>query len=291
MCTEWPEAELKESPMKSTLHIPSFRPFRSTISRFQDITHFRIFPIDSQVKISKCHKILSFLSDRQNVHKCVFPYDCLIYHKVLWSDKICRRSSVLKFSAPYGHMLTKISMCHKSFKFLHIKKSISLYSLMTNLLRIKFDWNWMKTVGAAPFEHPKIDSFGKIHRMTLNWAHRITHEKYPTYSASRVPNFHPFCSTISHFQDTVHFRIFPLTLMLKFENFKDRQNIHNFIIIMTALFIIKLGSDRKKTAGLVAFWNVYTPIGSHVNEKEKENHKNFKNENFEKRKKVWRYGG
>ncbi len=79
--------------------------------------------------------------------------------------------------------------------------------------------------------------------------------------------------------------------MLKFENFKDRQNIHNFIIIMTALFIIKLGSDRKKTAGLVAFWNVYTPIGSHVNEKEKENHKNFKNENFEKRKKVWRYGG
>ena len=36
--------------------VPSFHPFRSMINRFWDIPHFR-FPIDSHVKISKCHKI------------------------------------------------------------------------------------------------------------------------------------------------------------------------------------------------------------------------------------------
>ena len=65
-CTEWPQTKLKESGIKSTLHIctitsrvPNFRPFCSTISHFRDIPHFR-FPTDSHVKISKCYQILNF---------------------------------------------------------------------------------------------------------------------------------------------------------------------------------------------------------------------------------------
>ena len=34
----------------------------------------------------------------------------------------------------------------------------------------------------------------------------------------RVPNFHPFCSSDSCFQDFAHFMIFPLTPMLKFQS-------------------------------------------------------------------------
>ncbi len=38
--------------------VPNFRPFRSTISHhdFRDNIHTLGFPIDSHVKISKCHK-------------------------------------------------------------------------------------------------------------------------------------------------------------------------------------------------------------------------------------------
>ncbi len=38
------------------------------------------------------------------------------------------------------------------------------------------------------------------------------------YIRVRVPNFRPFRSTINRFQDVVHFRIFPLTPMLKFQS-------------------------------------------------------------------------
>ena len=67
----------------------------------------------------------------------------------------------------------------------------------------------------------------------------------------RVLNFRQFRSTISHFQDIVHFRIFPLTPMLKFQTatkfliLADCQNIYNFIFsygsLMAALLIIKFG--------------------------------------------------
>ena len=59
--------------------------------------------------------------------------------------------------------------------------------------------------------------------------------------------------------------------------------------IMTALFIIRFGSDRMKTGG-VAF-EIFAPIASHANEKEKTNFKIWKVEILKKRKKaVWRYG-
>ncbi len=52
ICTEWPQTELKDSDMKSILHmefpepgVPNFHPFRSTINRFQDNAHFRIYPL------------------------------------------------------------------------------------------------------------------------------------------------------------------------------------------------------------------------------------------------------
>ncbi len=50
--------------------------------------------------------------------------------------------------------------------------------------------------------------------------------KYPTctymhalsHVGSRAQNFHPFCSTIIHFQDIPHFTIFSLTPMLNFRS-------------------------------------------------------------------------
>ncbi len=76
----------------------------------------------------------------------------------------------------------------------------------------------------------------------------------------RVPNFRPFRSMINHFQDIAHFRIFPLTPMLKFHsaiqflNF-GRSPIYpiTFYSLVPTLFVTKFGSDRTKTGGGVAF--------------------------------------
>ena len=54
---------------------------------------------------------------------------------------------------------------------------------------------------------------------------------------------------------------------------------------MTTVFIIKFGSDQMKIVGAVAFW-IFCPIGSRVNENEKNNCKNLKIENFEKIKTI-----
>ncbi len=40
--------------------VPNFRPFRSTISRFQDIPHFRIFPLTPMLKVQSAIKFLNF---------------------------------------------------------------------------------------------------------------------------------------------------------------------------------------------------------------------------------------
>ena len=60
----------KESGIKSTLHIyvgytvllqvQNFRLFRSTISRFQDIAHVRIFPLTPMLKVQSATKFLIF---------------------------------------------------------------------------------------------------------------------------------------------------------------------------------------------------------------------------------------
>ena len=54
----WEQTVFNESGMKSTIHMhflepraPDSHPFRSTIIRFQDIAHFRIFPMTPIVKL------------------------------------------------------------------------------------------------------------------------------------------------------------------------------------------------------------------------------------------------
>ena len=74
----------------------------------------------------------------------------------------------------------------------------------------------------------------------------------------RVPNFHPFRSMLSRFQDIAHFMIFRLTPMLKFQSatkfLADLQKISiTFYSLLTTLFIITFGSDRMKNGGGVAF--------------------------------------
>ncbi len=91
-----------------------------------------------------------------------------------------------------------------------------------------------------------------------NQTQGIEHGKYPTYMctvAPRVPNFHPFRSTISRFQDIAHLPIDFHVKIPKCHNIFNswqiakRLTLHSF---MTVLLNIKLGPDQIKTAG-VAF--------------------------------------
>ena len=111
--------------------VPNFHPLRSTINRFQDIAHFRFFPSTPMLKFQSATLFL-FLADRQNIYNFAFRHDCRIYHKVwLKSAKNCR-SSVLKFPAPYGPVLTNISKCHTIFNFWQIAKTFTtIYCPMT----------------------------------------------------------------------------------------------------------------------------------------------------------------
>ncbi len=53
---------------------------------------------------------------------------------------------------------------------------------------------------------------------------------YMQYMGPRIPNFHPFRSTIRQFQYITHFRIFPLAPML---NFQVQQKLLIFWQILT----------------------------------------------------------
>ena len=99
--------------------VPNFHPFRSTISHFQDIAHFGIFPLTPMLKFQSATDFLIFGRSPKHItlHSFIalfiiyyiFIIYCLIYHKVwLRSDKNCRRSSILKYPAPYGPVLTKL---------------------------------------------------------------------------------------------------------------------------------------------------------------------------------------
>ncbi len=59
--------KLKESGINSTLHmctvvhrVPNVYPIHSTISRFQDIAHFTIFPMTPLLKFQSATKYLTF---------------------------------------------------------------------------------------------------------------------------------------------------------------------------------------------------------------------------------------
>ena len=127
----------------------------------------------------------------------------------------------------------------------------------TNILTIKFGWYWMKTGGSSSLLY--IRNFAKC----TKWPQTKLKESsiigaLPMCTVvPRVPNFHPFRSTISCFQDIAHFRIFPLTPMLKFQSAINRLPIYTitFHSLMTTLFSVKFGSDRMKNGAGVVFWN------------------------------------
>ncbi len=68
-CTEWPQTKLKESGVKGTCtppmctvvpRVPNFRPFGSTVIRFQDIAQFGIFLLTPVLKFQSAIKCLHF---------------------------------------------------------------------------------------------------------------------------------------------------------------------------------------------------------------------------------------
>ena len=135
-----------------------------------------------------------------------------------WSDENCTRSRVLKFPAPYGSVLTKMSKWHKIFKFWQItKNSYSLNSLMTNMLTMNLDWNWMKTRGAEAFENLNIGNFAKCTEWPQTKLKKsgIKNTLHMCTVVPRVPNFRPFGSTISRFQDIAHSMILPIDSYVK----------------------------------------------------------------------------
>ena len=106
--TEWPQTELKESDMKGTLHmhflgprVPHLHPFRTTINRFQDIVHF--LPLTCKLIFHSAKKSKTWLITK----KINILYSITVANVDIRSDDKCRRSSVWKFPAPYGPVLTK----------------------------------------------------------------------------------------------------------------------------------------------------------------------------------------
>ncbi len=107
---------------------------------FWDIPYFR-FPLDSYVKIQKCHKIFKTWPI---VKKSSSLYSTMVAqcpHKVwLTWDENCGRSSVLKFPPLYGPVLTKISKCHKFLFFARSPESNSLYQPLIMIPGMKIGW-------------------------------------------------------------------------------------------------------------------------------------------------------
>ncbi len=81
----------------------------------------------------------------------------------------------------------------------------------------------------------------------------------------RVPNFHPFCSTISRFPYTAHFKMFPFNHMLKFQSTtkclklsrlpRDVKYPYSTTIVNR---LIKFGCDWMKTRS--SFFETYSPM-------------------------------
>ncbi len=90
------------------------------------------------------------MAHRQNICNFTFCYSCLIHHKVWVRLDKNYWSSILKFPAPYGPVLTKSLKCHINFSFWQITKTfVTFYPPMTSLFIIKFGANPMKIVGVA----------------------------------------------------------------------------------------------------------------------------------------------
>ncbi len=86
---------------------------------------------------------------------------------------------------------------------------------MISIHSIKPGWNW-KSI----FFLNLTSKIFEVQQMTPNWTQEsgMKSNPYKQFLRPWVPNFHPFHCTTSHFKDFAHFRIFPLTPMLKFQS-------------------------------------------------------------------------
>ncbi len=125
---------------------------------------------------------------------------------------------------------------------------------------------WWKLLKEYHFENHRIRNFANCTTWPQNQTQGIRHQKYTQYMCNvvpQVPNFCPFRSAIGHFQDfPIDFRGLPIDSHVKISNchniFKFWQIAKISITVyfpMTALLIIKFGSNQMKTVGGVAFWN------------------------------------
>ncbi len=129
-----------------TVHIgprvPNFHPFRSTISHLQDIAHFTIFPLTAMSKFQSA--TIYFLAVCEKMYNFIFCHDCLIYNK-FGSDRLKTVGIAFpEFSALYGPVLTKFQIAIGG-----LPKSNSLYSVMANILTIKFWWKLNENCGSS----------------------------------------------------------------------------------------------------------------------------------------------
>ena len=88
-----------------------------------EIFHILGFPIDSFVNISKCHAILKL---GRLPRKLITCWSNVLTKLLAW-DENCKRRSVLKFPAPYGPVLRKVSNCHNIFNFLADRQKVIAY--------------------------------------------------------------------------------------------------------------------------------------------------------------------
>ncbi len=61
---------------------PNFRPFRSTISHFQDLAHFTIFPLTPMLKFQSAIFFFLIWQIANIYHNLLFPHEYLIYYKI-----------------------------------------------------------------------------------------------------------------------------------------------------------------------------------------------------------------
>ncbi len=112
---------------------------------------------------------------------------------------------------------------HALLKFRTSLKSSSLLFPLITILSITFGRNWIKLMTQWTFKTLKTGNIAKC----TDWPHterRVSDMKSTIHTSMhfaevRIPNFHQCRSTtISGFEDIAHFRVFPLTSMLKLQS-------------------------------------------------------------------------
>ena len=104
-----------------------------------------------------------------------------------------------------------------------------------------------------------------VHQMTPNQTQGIGHQKYISHMCTigpRVPNFHPFCSTIIAFFKIFHILGFPIDSHVKMskchkicKTWPIAKKSDSLYSTMVANVLIKFGWHWIKTVGGEAFWN------------------------------------